>query len=745
MKSGYSLGTPAQRWEEGILIGNGKMGAIMMGGPHEVLTLTNEKLYAPMHTDLFPPHMAEHLDRIRALLAEGKYAEAAHLPVQLMQDIYHNDNHFWTNPFFPACELHIETPGGTGVQQYGRTLDFATGLGTVTYQQDGVSYRREAFLSRRDGLGVLRLSSDAPACYRIGFAKHAFEGNRQNKAAEQDYHLGEPVIGATETGATYDCAFVGGDGGYHAWMRVTDTDGSCHGIDGRVAVTNAKTVLLLFALEVPGDKPNLEECSALSFDTLLKRHTDIHTALFSRICLQLADKDAADAGDMALWEACKRDGKASPAFLNKVFDAGRYEILSACGDTPPNLQGVWTGTFDVPWSSDYTNNGNVQTAVLGLLPSGMFTCMLSLFDYLESRMADYRYNAKHIYGCRGIHIPSRTSDRGIDFHFSDTWCMLFWVAGAAWMAHFYYDYWLFTRDDAFFVNRALPFMKEAALFYEDYLIEDENGRWLFSPSYSPENHPANSDSQACINATMDIAIATELFQSLITGCATLGIEQENVARWREIVAKMPPYLINEDGALKEWATPLLQDRYDHRHSSHLYMLYYDIPHEIREDRALFDACVKAYELRMEGRKEEKGVMAFGLVQCGMAAAHLRDHKMVDTLLHSMAGSNYYSTFASSHDAGPEIFNADISGGFPALMLEALAQCSPVCGEDGAIEGYEISLLPALPDCMPSGSIKNMRLRGGFALDMQWKDKRLVDYRITNEVAAKTAYTVEICE
>ena len=126
-------------------------------------------------------------------------------------------------------------------------------------------------------------------------------------------------------------------------------------------------------------------------------------------------------------------------------------------------------------------------------------------------MEDYRTNSQVLYHCRGIHLPSRTSDCGIDFHFDKTWPMVFWTAGAAWTAHFYYDYWLYTGDDEFFVKRALPFMKEAALFYEDYLYEDETGHWKFSPSYSPENTPANSDNAACVNATMDISVATELF------------------------------------------------------------------------------------------------------------------------------------------------------------------------------------------------------------------------------------------
>ena len=122
-------------------------------------------------------------------------------------------------------------------------------------------------------------------------------------------------------------------------------------------------------------------------------------------------------------------------------------------------------------------------------------------------------------------------------------------------------------------------------------------------------------------------------------------------------------------------------------------------------------------------------MAFGLVQAGMAAAHLGDGEMAGMMLASMAENNYYRTYASSHDYGPSIFNADISGGVPALMLECLAQCMPVTDETRRITGYEVRLLPALPASMQSGRVQGMRLRGGLSLDMEWEKGKVKDWKI----------------
>ncbi|CAM3459184.1 MULTISPECIES: glycosyl hydrolase family 95 catalytic domain-containing protein [Saccharibacillus] len=759
-RNGYTLHRPASRWEEGALCGNGTIGAIVMGEPErERLIVSHERLFVPMNREERPIEMGDRLPEIRRLIAEGREDEAAELPVGLFRQTHGGDDGLlWTDPFLPAIELRIDTrlpdlAVSGEADDYARSLDYASGEAAVRFRLGGRKLERRVFVSRRDAACVLRLSAeDAPADYELSVGLPPVTPEGRDFYA--DYFGRQPVFTvhphASAEAAVCVCEFGGTGAGYAAIVTIASGDGEASIAGGTLSIRSAGSVTALLSLIPVADvrafsaEDEIARLLALpaSYGELLQRHEAVHAQRYGRISLRLGEEvrglrtlsaagDRETGGGEALWTEARAAAEAPPAFLERMFHAGRYETLSSCGEWPPNLQGVWAGSHNVPWCSDYTQDGNLPTVISGLLPSGDFESLLSYFDYQEDMLDHYRENSRALYGCRGIHIPTRSSGSGYDIHFSPEYPMTFWTAGAAWASRFYYDYWLYTGDDAFFRDRALPFMREAALFYADFLIEDGDGRWLFSPSYSPENTPLGRTNSTALNATMDIAAAKELLQHLITGCRTLGIEDAALPEWSAMLAKMPDYRINADGALTEWASPRYEDRYDHRHASHLYMLYADIPEEIRRDPALYAACEQAYRLKRELKKNEQGTMSFGLVQTGMAAAHLRDAEMVEAMLQSMALNNYYVTFASSHDYGPTLFNADISGGVPALMLEAIAQSSPRTDEQGVIRSYGIRLLPAVPRSMASGQVTGLRLRGGFSLDMEWQDGQVTEYRIHN--------------
>jgi len=733
---GYISRHQPSRWEEALLCGNGSIGALVMGDPvHESVIFSHEMTYLPVHAKYPTLNTAAHMDEIRAMIAAGRYQDAADFVVELGHKYGYTES-MWTDCLIPLCAFFAEPELSGEVQDYTCGMNYENGLATVRYADDSRRFLRECFVSRENQTFFIRLSSDLPTDYRLGLETYVEDAPRMRWMEEYQDRLCEAEITEKNGTICYRRGFVIDGRSYEAYCSVLSTDGQItSGADHVLRVSGATEVVAVVTLggTFDGHDSALDRHIALhrslnpDFDEQLAVHTALHKTIYQRIRLQLG---AQQLSDDALYQAAK-SGNLTPQYYEKLFYAGLYEILSASGEYPPCLQGVWSGTYAPSWSGDYTLNGNVQTAVLSMLGAGMPELMESLFRYMDFIMEDMRANAQRLYGCRGIQLPARSSTHGLANHFSRTWPMTFWTTGAAWFARFYYDYWLYTCDDAFMLHRALPFMKDCIVFFEDFLIEEADGTYLFSPSYSPENHPANTGSQVCINSTMDIAVVRELLHNLIRACVTLGVEHENVEKWRKMLSKMPSYLINEDGALKEWATPLLEDRYDHRHASHLYPLYYGIAKEFADSPALLEACKKAYEIKIVNKKEEAGIMAFGSVQLGMAACHLGDTETVATLISGMAQNNYYTNFATSHDAGPDVFNSDLSGGMPALILECLAQSSEVVDEEERIVGYEIMLLPTLPDYLPEGRVEGLRLRGGFLLNMSWKDGKLTEYELLN--------------
>jgi hypothetical protein len=199
--------------------------------------------------------------------------------------------------------------------------------------------------------------------------------------------------------------------------------------------------------------------------------------------------------------------------------------------------------------------------------------MLAYTNYMESIVPYMEVNAKHIFGARGIVLPSRSTTHGYNNALAPGFAGGMWVAGAAWAAHFFYDYYLYTGDGDFLKNHALPFMEKAAVFFEDYLYEGPDGKYVFNPTTSPENFPSNTRSQGTFNATMDVAAAKLLLHNCIAALRELGVNEEKIPLSQEMLQKMPEYMISDDGVVKEWLTPKLGDALNHRHSSHLYALY----------------------------------------------------------------------------------------------------------------------------------------------------------------------------
>ena len=718
---GFSSWLPASSWEHAMLTGNGTMGALVFGYPHnETIILNHAQLYMPSAEPLQPIDQAGLLDEIRNLLFEGRYVEATKIPVEIsLKEGYGGVR--WTDPYIPAFDLLMSlTP--SNIKKYKRMVDFSTGEAMVLWKDEAGTFKRKTFISRADSIMVIQIKGTAKISGSFKFARHPYEWNQTGYINER---IKDVSATADENWLIYRSGFVmqwkGSLQGYEGVGKVIAKGGYSSAEDNRVIVRDADEVMLLVKINPSFDysvsrieqiKRQLESAGD-DYDGLLHSHKEIHSELFNRVKLDLGETDDRflDSEPMIL----KAYDSITPDMIERLFDAARYNILCAAGTNPPNLQGIWGASYQPPWSSDYTQNGNLPVAISSLLCGNMPELMMAYFNYQDKMLPYYRDNTKYLYGCRGIHVPSRTSSHGWDNHFMERWCMTFWTAGAGWAAGFYYDYYLYTRDTNFLKERAYPFMKEAALFYEDFLITGNDGKYIFIPSYSPENNPGNSESQACINATMDVAVAKQLLRNCIDAGRTLNEDEETLEKWQDMLSKMPSYEINEKGEFREWLWPGLEENHEHRHVSHLYGLFDIIDPEIRDDNELIKGCKRAVEERMKvRRKDNGGVMVFGMVNLAWAAANLGEKEILSEIIYWLSSRYWSNSLATYHDPGG-LFNMDLSGGYPSVIIRALAYSEP---------GF-ISLLPALPPEWSKGKIEGIRLRGQIEIKkLDWKDNNI---------------------
>lgn len=730
---GFTSWLPAPKAPDAMLIGNGTMGAMVYGHPHEELIIVNHHaLYLPTGIPKKPIHMKSILPEIKKLIKEGKGTEAAQLPIDLSyKEGYEGQQ--WSDPYIPAFDIKIYTTPAD-IESYQRNLNFETGEASVCWKQNGSSFKRRQFISRADSVLVIEITADKP------FSSDFIIDRRSVAWNEWDYinnNFKSTAFYAQEDKLFYKSEFknqwAGNIAGFEGQGKII-TDGEISAAGNKLAVSNTDRVMLLVDITTykTGETPESDKLAekleniSTSYDQLLENHKKIHTELFNRVSLKLNPKDQSSGCDaeVMMLEA-KKDFTAS--FVEKQFYAARYNILSATGKTPPNLQGIWGPYWQPPWSADYTHDGNLPVAISSFLMSDMPELMMSFFDYHDSHLPYYRDNAKNLYGCRGIHVPSHSSSTGWNVHFDPVWCLLFWNGGAAWASHFYYDYWLYTKDTTFLKERALPFMEETALFYEDFLEEGDNGKYVFNPSYSPENNPANNPSQATMNATMDVMLAKELFRNLIVAAKELNEPENKILKWQEMLSKLPAYEVDSAGALREWLWPGYEENHHHRHISHLYGMYDMIDPEIAADSILIKGVHKAVEERMKiRRKDGGGIMVFGMVQMAWVAANLGDAELVQDILSWLSAQYWSNSLATYHDPNG-LFNMDLSGGFQTAVIRALVYSEPGL----------ISILPAKPPLWIDGELQGVKARNLITIESLKWDEEKTEATLLSEIDQET--------
>ncbi|WP_055526518.1 glycosyl hydrolase family 95 catalytic domain-containing protein, partial [Streptomyces graminilatus] len=702
----------ASSWTDGFLTGNGEYGALLYGAPAlEKVIFNHQRFVLPNGTrDTAPPVISGRLDSVRDKALAGDYSGA--------QSTFASGWSLkWTQTYHPGYELQLSTPGMTTVNDYARITDFRTGEVTHTWTDQAGTWKRHAFASRADKVVVHEL---LPATGRTVdttlSVNTALEGTPSSVtfATTATVSGGDGYLNLRGTYPAGQGAF-----GYEGVTRVVVSGpGASVTVSGStLVVARATKVLLLTKLgryetSTGWDpKPLHSALAALTADyaTLLSRHSTPHSALYDRSSLDL-DVSAADRRLSTSELIARQNNDRSvidPALLERLYDSGRYFFVSSSGILPPRLTGIWTGTWNGAWADDFTTDANVNFQVAGGNILDLTDAMQGYFDLVLGQLADWRTNARNIYGTRGFLAPIRTDgESGHMLHFDGGFAGQTWTGGADWLLYPLLEYYQVTGDAAFLKNRLGPALMELALFYEDFLTRtDADGKVVFVPCFSVENKPGNTNQFLSVNATGEIAAGRHALEAAIDAANTLGVEQgsgQGVARWTALLAKMPAHRVNGDGALAEWAWPSLTDHYNNNHAQHMYGAWplHEINPEDEPDLVL--RARKALDLRGDETKA-----AHGAIHRTFARARLKDGAGVYGNIRKIVGNNMvFRSLMTSHNPNLTTYNADAANALPAMLSEVLLYTRP-----GILE-----LLPALPDQLAKGTIKGVLGRNRIRIE-----------------------------
>ena len=718
---------PAAKWVEALPIGNGRIGAMVFGGVNEEkLQLNEDTLWAGGPYDPVNPGAREALPEARKLVFEGKYRDAAKLisakimskPLSQMQ-------------YEPAGELILSFPESASVEKYRRDLNLDTAVAAVNYSANGIHYSRATFASPVDQVIAVRLTADKKGS--ISFVARLQTPQKATLSTEAGGNL---VL----KGTNGDSRGIKGVLKFEVLARVLTDGGNTIANSDSVAVTNADSATILISMatsyrnyhDVSVDpdaivRKTISAATRKSPETLLNRHIQEHQRLFRRVSLDLGRSDAMQLPTDQRIENF-HNGQ-DPQLASLYFQFGRYLLISCSrpGGQPANLQGLWNDSMNPPWQSKYTININTEMNYWPAEPCNLGECVEPLIGLVKDLSETGARTAKEMYGAGGW-VAHHNTDlwRATGPIDGPEWGM--WPTGGAWLCNHLWDHYEFSGDKKY-LKEVYPVMRGAAQFFLDTLAEDPTNHWLVTnPSVSPENqHPGGS--AVCAGPSMDEEILRDLFANTIKASEILDTDKQLRAKLTVARARLAPLQVGRAGQLQEWLADwdMQAPEIHHRHVSHLYALYPSWQINLYDTPELAAAAQKSLEVRGD---ESTGWATAWRINL-WDRLHDGDHagRILDFLL------SPERTYPDMFDAHPP-FQIDGNFGGTAGIAEMLIQ-SRTLPTDGATAKYEIELLPALPSAWPAGNVTGLRARGGFEIDVAWRDHQMTALKV-HSITGRTA-------
>lgn len=697
---------PAANWDEALPVGNGRIGGMIFGRTDEELIQLNEdSVWSGGFRYRNNPKAKANLEKIRKLIADGRITEAQ----KLCEDAFYGRNEQQRH-YHPMGDLHILQSGCENSENYRRSLDISSAVAKTEWTSGCVQFCREIFVSYPDNVMVIRFSASEKG-------KISFEAFIDG--VDDDYDKNEAYDDST-------LLFTVSDGIPYATAISVKTSGGSGITDAtRIKVENADEAVLTLACQTSFRTGNYEKqalneaktAQRKSYKVLLERHTADYKRLYDRASLNLCDnsiRNSALPTDERLEKF--RNGGNDNKLAEMYFNFSRYLMISGSreGTLPLNLQGIWNKDMWPAWGGKYTININTEMNYWGAEIQNLSECHMPLFDHIERMRENGRVTAREMYGCKGMVCHHNTDIWG-DTAPQDRWMpATVWPMGLAWLCLHIYEHYKFTQDKEFLAEK-YDTLKEAAEFFEDYLIENEKGQLVTSPSTSPENTyitKTGEQGSLCQGPSMDSQILYCLFTAVEESAEILGIDGEYAKKMRELRSRLPKPEIGKYGQIMEWAEDYDEVEPGHRHISQLFALYPADIISLRKTPELADAAVATLERRLSHGGGHTGWSRAWIIN--MWARLGRGEKVGENVRALLSNSTSVNMF----DMHPP-FQIDGNFGGGAGIAEALVQS----------HSGEINVLPALPPEWESGSLCGIKARGGFELDFSWENGKITELKI----------------